>query len=103
MSLTTKSNQKIMSDELKYRIARNSAFIQMGISGVLAPFTNCSSLLSWAISVPKFGYNLYKGFRAKLERIKRGLPRPKGSLSAAYLTPIAAGVGLLVGVGKQSQ
>ena len=61
MSLTTKPNQHIMGEELKYRIARNSAFIQIVTSGVLAPFTNCSSLLSWSLSVPKLGYNLYKG------------------------------------------
>ncbi|KAG8815985.1 hypothetical protein FRC17_000505 [Serendipita sp. 399] len=95
-SLQRKNDHQVMFKELKYRIARNSAFISMSISASLAPFTHFTSLISWVITAPKFGYNLYKTFRCKLERKKRNLPRPSGSLGASFVAPV---IGLFLAPG----
>ena len=75
------------------RDARGRGGEWLGVSAVLG---------AWASFGRPIGRPSVQGFRAKLERKIRGLPRPKGSLSAAYLTPIAVSVGMLAGVGKQS-
>ncbi|KAG8820541.1 hypothetical protein FRC17_010120 [Serendipita sp. 399] len=101
-SLQRKSNQEIMLNELNYRIARNSAFISICMSAVLAPLTHGSSLVSWMISVPQFAFNLYKTFRCKLERKRRHLERPSGSLAAAFVAPVAGTIGMFAGLGMDA-